>query len=135
MCVEFFELNDGRLVVNEIAPRPHNSGHYTLDACLQSQFELQVRMMVGLPHGQLNALQPTIMLNLLGDLWFDSQGHLNEPDWVAALSTTGTKLYLYGKEEARPGRKMGHINVLADSVNTVQAQTDQLAKTLGFSLR
>lgn len=132
MCVEFFELSDGRLIVNEIAPRPHNSGHYTLDGCLVSQFDLQARLMAGLPHGSLQALQPTIMINLLGDLWFDDKGQLIQPNFQAALNIPGSQLYLYGKTQARPGRKMGHINLVAESAALVEQQAKQVAQILGI---
>lgn len=111
LAVEFFVLGDGQLLVNEIAPRPHNSGHYTLDACLTSQFEQQVRTLAGLPLGAPDLLRPVAMVNLLGDLWCDGR----EPPWDVVLSQPRAKLHLYGKQEARPGRKMGHFNVLAES--------------------
>jgi len=107
MAVEFF-VAGGQLLVNEIAPRPHNSGHYTLDAALTSQFEQQVRMVCGLPFGDTRLLSPVVMVNLLGDLWSDGQ-----PDWMALFQDPAAKLHLYGKREARPGRKMGHFCVLA----------------------
>jgi 5-(carboxyamino)imidazole ribonucleotide synthase len=107
-CVEFFLTADGRLLVNELAPRPHNSGHFTLDACVTSQFEQQLRAVCGLPLGSTELLLPAAMANLLGDLW---QG--GEPDWGAALIHGGVKLHLYGKTTPRPGRKMGHLTVLA----------------------
>ena len=110
-CVEFFVTRDGRVLVNEIAPRPHNSGHLTIDACETSQFEQQVRAICGLPLGSTRQLAPAAMANLLGDCW--SGG---EPDWAAALSVTGTRLLLYGKHQPRPGRKMGHLTTLAGSV-------------------
>jgi len=110
-CVEFFVTRDGRVLVNEIAPRPHNSGHLTIDACETSQFEQQVRAICGLPLGSTRQLAPAAMANLLGDCW--SGG---EPDWAAALSVTGTRLLLYGKHQPRPGRKMGHLTTLAESV-------------------
>lgn len=113
LAVEFFVLDDGRLLVNEIAPRPHNSGHYTLNACLTSQFEQQVRTLAGLPLGAPDLLRPAAMVNLLGDLWRDGQ----EPPWGIVLSQPRAKLHLYGKGEARPGRKMGHFNVLAESAD------------------
>ena len=94
--------------MNELAPRPHNSGHLTLDACATSQFEQQLRAVCGLPLGSTRALSPAAMTNLLGDLWTDG-----EPDWAAACSFPEAKLHLYGKTEARPGRKMGHITALA----------------------
>ena len=111
LCVEFFLTTDGRLLVNEIAPRPHNSGHLTFDACVTSQFEQQVRAVCGLPLGSTRQLRPAAMVNLLGDLWVNG-----EPDWCAALAFPDVKLHLYGKEEARPGRKMGHLTALADTV-------------------
>ena len=108
LCVEFFLARDGRLLVNEIAPRPHNSGHLTFDACRTSQFEQQVRAICGFSLGATDLLQPAAMVNLLGDLWGDG-----EPDWPAALALPDVKLHLYGKASARPGRKMGHLTVLA----------------------
>ncbi len=106
MAVEFF-VADGRLMVNEIAPRPHNSGHYTLDACLTDQFEQQVRALAGLPLGDTRLLSPVVMVNILGDHWQNGG-----PRWAALLAQPNVKLHLYGKESARPGRKMGHFNVL-----------------------
>ena len=108
LCVEFFVANDGRLLVNELAPRPHNSGHLTFDACRTSQFEQQLRAVCGLPLGSPELLQPAAMANLLGDLWANG-----EPRWAAALRIPEVKLHLYGKTSARPGRKMGHITALA----------------------
>jgi 5-(carboxyamino)imidazole ribonucleotide synthase len=115
-CVEFFVTRDGRVLVNEIAPRPHNSGHLTMSACVASQFEQQVRAICGLPLGSTRQLSPAAMANLLGDCW--SNG---EPDWDAALSVPGVSLVLYGKSEPRPGRKMGHLTALADSVEEAVA--------------
>lgn len=115
LCVEFFVLTDGSLVVNEMAPRPHNSGHYTQNACQTSQFEQQARVMAGLPLGQTRLHSPAVMLNLLGDVWLpDGALEPVEPDWSAVLSKPGTSLHLYGKRQARLGRKMGHINITAD---------------------
>ncbi|MCB1182976.1 5-(carboxyamino)imidazole ribonucleotide synthase [bacterium] len=108
ICVEMFVLEDGDLVVNEVAPRPHNSGHLTIDAHACSQFEQQVRAVCGLPLGAVAPTTPAAMANLLGDLW--AQG---EPDWAAALATPGVMLHLYGKGEPRPGRKMGHLTAVA----------------------
>ena len=109
LCVEFFLTRDGRLLVNELAPRPHNSGHLTFEACRTSQFEQQLRAICGLPLGSPEMLQPAAaMANLLGDLWQDG-----EPDWAAALGLADVKLHLYGKSSPRPGRKMGHLTVLA----------------------
>ncbi|HEY7611498.1 MAG TPA: 5-(carboxyamino)imidazole ribonucleotide synthase [Gemmatimonadales bacterium] len=107
--VEMFVADGGRIYVNELAPRPHNSGHYTLDACDVDQFEQQLRALCGLPLAAPRLLSPVAMINLLGDLW--SAG---EPRWVEALRRPGVKLHLYGKAEPKPGRKMGHLNCLAD---------------------
>lgn len=110
MCVEFFVTKDEKLLINEIAPRPHNSGHLTFDACVTSQFEQQLRAVCGLPLGSTEILKPAAMANLLGDLW-----EACEPDWQAALKYPEIKLHLYGKTEARRGRKMGHLTALADT--------------------
>lgn len=115
LCVEFFLNSDGSLLINEIAPRPHNSGHLTVDAAITSQFEQQLRAACGLPLGSTE-LRPAVMVNLLGDLWF-SNGKQQEPDWASLCGLPNVKLHLYGKEEARPGRKMGHLTVLADDVD------------------
>lgn len=109
MAVEFFVTKQGLLLVNEMAPRTHNSGHYSLDACITSQFEQQVRMVCELPFGDTHLLSPVVMVNMLGDLWHGSQPH-----WLQLLQSPNTKLHLYGKREARPGRKMGHYCTLAD---------------------
>ena len=109
LAVEFFLTQDGRLLVNELAPRPHNSGHYTFDACVTSQFEQQLRAVCGLPLGSTALLSPVVMWNLLGHLW-----KKGEPDWNVILSEPRAKLHLYGKAEARSGRKMGHVSVLAE---------------------
>jgi 5-(carboxyamino)imidazole ribonucleotide synthase len=113
LAVEFFVTRDGRLLINEMAPRPHNSGHYTVDACVMSQFEQQVRMMCGLPPGDTLLLSPVVMVNLLGDIW--AKG---EPAWEAVLMEPQACLHLYGKREARKGRKMGHVNCLADDTES-----------------
>ncbi|MEY3201646.1 MAG: phosphoribosylaminoimidazole carboxylase, ATPase subunit [Pseudomonadota bacterium] len=110
MAVEFF-VSEGRLLVNEIAPRPHNSGHYTLDACAVSQFEQQVRVLTGLPLGETAAHSAAVMVNLLGDVWLQ-EGKSAEPAWQKILQVPALKLHLYGKFEARAGRKMGHFTVL-----------------------
>ncbi len=107
MCVEFFLKGDGRLLVNEIAPRPHNSGHLTFGPCVTSQFEQQVRAVCGLPLGSTEFLRPAAMANLLGDVWQDG-----EPNWAAALAIPNVSLHLYGKIEPRPGRKMGHFTLM-----------------------
>lgn len=110
LCVEFFLTKDGRLLINETAPRPHNSGHLTIDAHVSSQFEQQVRSVCGLPLGSVRQLAPAAMANLLGDLW--SEG---APNWAALCRSSEVKLHLYGKRDARPGRKMGHITAIADT--------------------
>jgi 5-(carboxyamino)imidazole ribonucleotide synthase len=136
LCVEFFLVDDGSvdgaLVVNEMAPRPHNSGHYTMDACDVSQFDLQVHAMAGLPLPQPRQHSPSIMLNLLGDVWLDAQGHLRTPDWQAVLALPGTHLHLYGKTEARAGRKMGHLNITGADVASVKATARRAATILGL---
>jgi 5-(carboxyamino)imidazole ribonucleotide synthase len=108
LCVEFFIARDGSLLANELAPRPHNSGHLTFDACRTSQFEQQLRAICGLPLGSTELLRPAAMANLLGDVW-----QHGEPDWAAALAYPDVKLHLYGKASPRPGRKMGHLTALA----------------------
>jgi 5-(carboxyamino)imidazole ribonucleotide synthase len=110
LCVEFFLTGSGELLVNELAPRPHNSGHLTFGASLTSQFEQQLRAVCGLPLGATTMLRPAAMANLLGDCWAGG-----EPDWAAALSVPNMKLHLYGKAEAKPGRKLGHLTALGDS--------------------
>ncbi len=117
-CVEFFVTPEGRVLVNEIAPRTHNSGHLTIEACETSQFEQQVRAICGLPLGSTRQVAAAAMANLLGDCWFPAKtAAAVEPDWAAALGVPGVRLHLYGKSEARPGRKMGHLTALADSVS------------------
>jgi 5-(carboxyamino)imidazole ribonucleotide synthase len=117
-CVEFFVTKDGRVLVNEIAPRTHNSGHLTIEASETSQFEQQVRAVCGLPLGSTRLRSPAAMANLLGDCWgTDSDGRPRDPDWAAALAVPGVWLHLYGKREARPGRKMGHLTALAPTVD------------------
>jgi 5-(carboxyamino)imidazole ribonucleotide synthase len=114
--VELFVASGGRLLVNEMAPRPHNSGHYTMDACSADQFEQQLRALCGLPLARPWLLSPVAMINLLGDLW---EG--GEPRWEEALRRPGVRLHLYGKAEARPGRKMGHLNCLAPDPSSALA--------------
>jgi len=111
--VEFFIDQNGQLLVNEMAPRPHNSGHHTIDACATSQFEQQLRVITGLPLGSTALLKPTVMWNLLGDLWPDEH---TPPDWSNILSTPGASLHLYGKKSARDRRKMGHVTFTADTL-------------------
>jgi 5-(carboxyamino)imidazole ribonucleotide synthase len=142
LCVEFFVLADGgdvasQLVVNEIAPRPHNSGHYSQDACDVSQFELQVRTMADLPLTQPRLHSPAVMLNLLGDLWFTHSSGANaaqvEPAWQQVLALPGTHLHLYGKREARVGRKMGHLNITAATPEAARTVALQAAAILGIA--
>ncbi len=128
LCVEFFLAPGGKLLVNELAPRPHNSGHFTLDACATSQFEQQLRAVCGLPLGAPDQRQPAAMVQLLGDLW--EQG---EPNWAAALALPGVRLHLYGKRLARPGRKMGHLTVLAATAD--DARTLALAARAALTVR
>ena len=128
LCVEFFVLRDGTLVANEMAPRPHNSGHYSIDACDVSQFELQVRAMTGAPLLAPRLHSPCVMLNLLGDLWLDGSA----PDWREVLGVPGAHLHLYGKDEARPGRKMGHLTITAASAAEAEARAGETARRLGL---
>jgi 5-(carboxyamino)imidazole ribonucleotide synthase len=127
LCVEFFLAPGNKLLVNELAPRPHNSGHFTLDACATSQFEQQLRAVCGLPLGATDQRAPAAMAQLLGDLWVNG-----EPDWAAALALPGVKLHLYGKHAARPGRKMGHLTVLAPTVE--EARDRALAARAALTL-
>jgi len=113
ISVEMFVTKENEILVNELAPRPHNSGHYTMDGCDTSQFEQLVRVLVGMPIAEPKLHSPTVMVNLLGEVWEDTDG---DPDWERALELPGVSLHLYGKSEARVGRKMGHINVVADTV-------------------
>ncbi|MDO8458360.1 MAG: 5-(carboxyamino)imidazole ribonucleotide synthase [Burkholderiaceae bacterium] len=134
LCVELFLLHDDSLVVNEIAPRPHNSGHYTLDACDVTQFELQVRTLCGLPLTQPRQHSPAIMLNLLGDLWFAHGAAQPEtPPWAQILALPGAHLHLYGKKDAKKGRKMGHLTLTGATVEAVQATTAKAAQILGIA--
>jgi len=128
LAVEFFFTTDGELLINEMAPRPHNSGHYTIDACATSQFEQQVRALCGLPLGSPRLLSPVCMLNLLGDLWGESQ-----PDWTQILELSEAKLHLYGKREARVGRKMGHVNVLSENADSAAEIVEALFGVLNRS--
>jgi 5-(carboxyamino)imidazole ribonucleotide synthase len=116
LAVEMFLLDSGELLINELAPRPHNSGHFSFDACVTSQFEQQLRAVCGLPLGDVRLHRPAAMANLLGDLWQEG-----EPDWQAALAFPEVKLHLYGKRQPRPGRKMGHLTALADTADAARA--------------
>ena len=126
MAVEFFVLRDGRIVFNEMAPRPHNSGHYTIDATASDQFQQQVRALCGLPLGDTRLLSPVVMVNLLGDVWAP------QPRWDELLTHPGVQLHLYGKAEARPGRKMGHYNCLAPTVDAALALALETRAALGI---
>lgn len=123
--VELFILDDGRILINEIAPRPHNSGHYTLDATVTSQFEQQVRTLCGLPPGDTRLLSPVVMINLLGDVWGE-----NEPQWSDLFEHPGLMLHLYGKASARPGRKMGHFNLMAETLDLALSEALAIKRTL-----
>ena len=125
LCVEFFVLQDDELLINEIAPRPHNSGHYSINACITSQFEQQVRTLCGLPLGSTTQHSAAVMVNLLGDLWQNG-----EPGWNLVLQHPSAKLHLYGKTEARPGRKMGHYTVLSTDTATALSEALQIKKRL-----
>ncbi len=125
ITTEFFLTRDGRVLVNELAPRPHNSGHFTLDACVSSQFEQQVRAVCGLPLGSTDLLRPVVMVNLLGDLWRNGA-----PEWPALLADAAVKLHLYGKGEARPGRKMGHFCVLSEFPADALARAEAIKQRL-----
>ena len=125
LAVEFFLTDDNQLVVNELAPRPHNSGHFTFDACMTSQFEQQLRAVCGLPLGSPDLMSPVVMWNLLGDLWNNG-----EPDWNVSLENPRAKLHLYGKSEARPGRKMGHVCVMAESTEQAIREIETMKQRL-----
>ena len=134
LCIEFFVLTDGSLVVNEMAPRPHNSGHYTIDACVTSQFAQQVRAMARLPLGDVRQHSPAVMLNILGDIWFaEGDDRACEPSWASLLALPGACLHLYGKEQARPGRKMGHVTFVAPTLAQAQAQLGLACAILGIA--
>jgi 5-(carboxyamino)imidazole ribonucleotide synthase len=137
LCVEFFVLEGGELVANEMAPRPHNSGHYSIDACDVSQFELQVRVMADLPLVQPRLHSCAVMLNLLGDLWFEpgavAGAPQREPDWARVLAIGGAHLHLYGKSQARIGRKMGHLTITASTPEGARAAALQAAQVLGLA--
>jgi 5-(carboxyamino)imidazole ribonucleotide synthase len=132
LCVEFFVLKDGRLLANEMAPRPHNSGHYTIDACDVSQFDLQVRTLAGLPLVQPALMAPAVMINLLGEAWFDEAGVARTPPWAQVLALPGVHLHLYGKLAARPGRKMGHLTVTAATSQAAREVALQACALLGL---
>ncbi len=141
LCVEFFVLDaagdDGQptlqLVANEMAPRPHNSAHYTIDACSVSQFELQVRALAGLPLAAPRLHSPAVMLNLLGELWLGSDGTARAPRWAEVLALPGAHLHLYGKTHAARGRKMGHLTITAADIGTARNVALQAAQVLGIA--
>jgi len=133
LCVEMFVTREGALLVNEIAPRPHNSGHYTIDACITSQFEQQARVLAGLPLGDTRQHEPAVMINLLGDIWFESERATpREPDWTLVLRHPQAKLHLYGKAEPRRGRKMGHVTCLAPTHDAALAVARSIKRDLGI---
>jgi 5-(carboxyamino)imidazole ribonucleotide synthase len=141
LCVEFFILKDAKgglsenceLRVNEIAPRPHNSGHWSIEGASMSQFELQVRTLCGLPLPQPLQWASCVMLNLLGDVWFGPDGKEVTPDWASVLALPGVSLHLYGKAQARPGRKMGHITVSAPDAELAVSIAQEVAQRLGLA--
>jgi len=127
--VEFFVDQSGELLVNEMAPRPHNSGHHTLDACATSQFEQQLRAICKLPLGSTRLTQPAVMLNLLGDIW---KNPTTPPDWTLIHKTPGAKLHLYGKSHAKAGRKMGHVTFAAETIEEALSQANVCRKHYGI---
>jgi 5-(carboxyamino)imidazole ribonucleotide synthase len=132
LCVEFFVLRDGALVVNEMAPRPHNSGHYTIDACITSQFGQQVRAMARLPLGDARQHSSAVMLNLLGDLWFEQGSKTpREPAWDKVVALPGANLHLYGKDDPRLGRKMGHVTFVANTLDDAVRHCESACRILG----
>jgi 5-(carboxyamino)imidazole ribonucleotide synthase len=148
LCIEFFVLEDGSLVANEMAPRPHNSGHYTVDACAASQFEQQVRAMTAMPLGDTRQHSPAVMLNILGDVWFPDGAKGAQavapnavpnavpvtPPWHEVAAMPAARLHLYGKEEARPGRKMGHVNFTAATLDEARTAARECARLLHIPL-
>ena len=134
LCVEMFVATDGALLVNEIAPRPHNSGHWTIDAAVTSQFEQQARALAGLPLGATRQREPAVMVNLLGDLWFADRDAATprEPDWSRVLRHPQAKLHLYGKAEPRRGRKMGHATCLGATLAHALATAREIKRDFGI---
>ena len=130
LCVELFILEDDTILVNELAPRPHNSGHATIDACVTSQYEQQVRTMAGLALGSTEQHSYAVMLNILGDEWFDEQGVKREPDWAGVTAISGAKLHIYGKADARRARKMGHVTCIGQSAEEAMARAREAARIL-----
>jgi len=132
LCVEFFVTREAELLVNEIAPRPHNSGHYTIDACVTSQFEQQARVLAALPLGDPSQHTPAVMVNILGDVWYGDDGTVREPAWRDVLAHGQAKLHLYGKKEPRRGRKMGHVTCLGATLDAALATARDVKKVLGI---
>tara|TARA_S200000501_G_C20770986_1_gene720572 strand:- start:23 stop:1204 length:1182 start_codon:yes stop_codon:yes gene_type:complete len=136
LCVEFFVLFDGQLIINEMAPRPHNSGHFTIDACKESQFSQQVRTMAGLPFVDISQNSPVVMLNILGNLWFlKGNKKFLEPAWDKILNLEGVKLHLYGKKEPKIGRKMGHINFLGSDLQIIKKRFKSVCEILNLDYK
>jgi 5-(carboxyamino)imidazole ribonucleotide synthase len=135
LCVEMFVSRDGRLLVNEMAPRPHNSGHYTIDACVTSQFEQQARVLADFAFGSTRQHEPAVMVNLLGDIWFESVDAQapREPDWTRILRHPQAKLHLYGKKDPRRGRKMGHVNCLGSTLDEAIGVARAIKRDLGIA--
>ncbi|AYH43125.1 5-(carboxyamino)imidazole ribonucleotide synthase [Azoarcus sp. DN11] len=129
--VEFFVCG-GQLFVNEMAPRPHNSGHHTIDACVTSQYEQQVKALCGLPLGEPRAHSAAVMVNLLGELWYDADGNYREPDWSVLQAVPNLRVHLYAKHHARPGRKMGHFTVIGADASEVLATATQARAAIGI---
>ncbi len=134
LCVEFFVLSGGRLVANEMAPRPHNSGHYTIEACITSQFEQQVRICTHRELGDTRLKSPAVMLNVLGDSWFKSSDMAIEPDWQAVRALRNVAVHLYGKSEPRIGRKMAHVTCLGDTLGEARQRARIVADILGLDV-
>jgi 5-(carboxyamino)imidazole ribonucleotide synthase len=134
LCVEFFVLSGDRLVANEMAPRPHNSGHYTIEACATSQFEQQVRICAGMPLGKTDLRSPAVMLNVLGDSWFTSSANPITPDWDAVRAQRDVHLHLYGKAEPRRGRKMAHVTCLGRTIEDARQRARVVADILGLDV-
>jgi len=128
LCIEMFVTTDGKLIVNELAPRPHNSGHWTIDGCITNQFEQQVRAVCGLPLGSNEQLRPAAMVNILGDIWASG-----EPNWPELLKDPNVKLHLYGKAEARKGRKMGHVNIIGNTTAEIEAAVTKTKQVLNIA--
>ncbi|MBU3725599.1 MAG: ATP-grasp domain-containing protein, partial [Burkholderiaceae bacterium] len=134
LCVEFFVLSGDRLLANEMAPRPHNSGHYTIEACVSSQFEQQVRICARRELGDAGLKSPAVMLNVLGDSWFKSSDAAVEPDWQAVRALRNVSLHLYGKSEPRIGRKMAHVTCLGDTLEQARQRARIVADILGLDV-